>query len=60
MDIVKRTVKNVGRHTLSFIKYDRLNGYYASNVILNFPISGKTSIPSCGEMKGMYLLEPWK
>lgn len=60
MDIVKRTVKNVGRHPLSFIKYDRLNGYYASKVIVNFPLSGKTSIPSCGEMKGMYLLEAWK
>jgi hypothetical protein len=60
MDIVKRTVKNVGRHPLNFIKYDKLNGYYALKVMLNFPLSGKTSIPSCGEMKGMYLLEAWK
>ena len=60
MDIVKRTLKNIGSHPLSFIKYDRLNGYYASKVMLNFPISRKTSIPACGEMKGMYLLEAWK
>lgn len=60
MDIVKRTLKNIGSHPLSFIKYDRLNGYYASKVMLNFPISMKTSIPACGEMKGMYLLEAWK
>ncbi|MHB1813173.1 MAG: FkbM family methyltransferase [Thermoplasmataceae archaeon] len=60
MDIVKRTLKNVTSHPLSFIKYDRLNGYYASKVMLKFPINRKTSIPACGEMKGMYLLEVWK
>ena len=60
MDIVKRTLKNVTSHPLSFIRYDRLNGYYASKVMLKFPISRKTSIPACGEMEGMYLLEAWK
>ena len=60
IDIVKRTLRNITFHPLSFIKYDKLNAFYASRVILQFPFTGKSSIPSCGETQGMYLLEAWK
>ena len=59
-DVMKRTFKNVVMHLPSFISYERINDFYASRVILNYPLSGKTTIPSCGEKTGMYLLEAWK
>ena len=60
IDIVTRTLRNITFHPLSFIQYDKLNAFYASRVILKFPFTGKSSIPSCGETQGMYLLEAWK
>jgi hypothetical protein len=60
MDIMKRTLRNIASHPLSLIKYDELNSFYASKVILKFPLTRKSSIPSLGEAKGMYLLEAWK
>ncbi len=60
MDIVKRTLRNMTLHPISFVKYDKLNSFYASRVIVKFPLTGKSHIPSCGETKGMYLLEAWK
>ena len=59
-DVVKRTFKNVLLHPLAFVSYDRANSFYAFKVIFNFPFSRKTSIPSCGEVSGMYLLEAWR
>lgn len=60
VDVMKRTWRNITFHPLSFIKYDKLNAFYASRVILKFPFTRKSSIPSCGETQGMYLLEAWK
>ena len=60
MDIVKKTLKNITLNPLSFVKYDALNAFYASKRIIKFPLTGKSSIPSCGETRGMYLLEAWK
>lgn len=59
-DVMKRTLKNLALHPVSFISYEKINSFYASKVILGFPLSRKTSIPSCGEMAGMYLMEAWK
>lgn len=58
--VLLRTVKNITFHPLSFFRYDKLNNYYATNIILRFPFDRKTNIPSCGEFPGMYLLEAWK
>ena len=60
MDIVKRTLRNITLHPLSFVKYDKQNAFYASKVIVKFPLTRKSNIPSCGETKGMYFLEAWK
>ena len=60
IDIVKRTFRNIAFHPLSFVEYDRLNEFYASRVILKFPFTGKSCIPSCGETQGMHLLEAWR
>ena len=60
VDVMKRTRRNITFHPLSFIKYDKLNAFYASRVILKFPFTRKSSIPSCGETQGMHLLEAWK
>ena len=60
MDIMKRTLRNIALNPRSFIKYDRMNAFYASKVMLKFPLTKKSSVPSCGEAKGMYLLEAWK
>jgi len=60
LDIFKKTLKNVTTHSLSFMKYDVINNYYAMKTVAKFPFTRKTNIPSCGEVKDMYLMEAWQ
>ncbi len=59
-DIIKRTLKNVITHPVSFLSYDKKNDWFATKAIFKYPITRISWIPSCGERKGMYLLEAWK
>lgn len=60
IDVVERTFRNITLHPISFIKYDHKNAFYACKIIVKFPLTRTSSIPSCGEIPGMYLLEAWR
>ena len=47
MDVMKRTLRNIALNPRSFIKYDKVNAFYASKVILKFPLTRKSSVPAC-------------
>ena len=60
LTVLYKTIINIMSNPIAFLKYDKLNGFFATKVMLKFPITGKSNIPSCGEAPGMYLMEAWK